>query len=96
MFNRRRSERDGALVLRVKNLVRQRFVLDENASILVAELTCALPGCPPLETLIAFWTAADHRHSFRIFKPLCEVTEEDLPPSWMKQALKNNDIDECC
>ena len=23
---------------------------------MVAEVACAVPGCPPLETVVAFWT----------------------------------------
>ena len=44
-----------------------------------------------------FWTAAG-RHHCKIFKPLAEVTENDLPPAFMKNALLAPDgIDcECC
>jgi nitrate reductase delta subunit len=37
--------------------------------------------------VIAFWTEGDKRHHFQLFKPVAEVTEDDLPPSWMKSAL---------
>ena len=47
---------------------RARFALPEDAVILVSEIACGLPGCPPLETVVAFWTD-DRRHRFKLFKP---------------------------
>jgi hypothetical protein len=72
---------------RVKRWTRNRFGLAENAMLLVSELESAAPGFPPLHTVVAFWTAERKHYHFRIFKPLLEVLEEDLPPSWYKEAL---------
>ena len=72
---------------RVGALVRGRFRLQATDTVLVTEWACALPGCPPLETVVAFWTAPDRRHHHKVFKPVAEVTEDDLPPWWMKDAL---------
>jgi nitrate reductase delta subunit len=72
---------------RVKVWTRERFRLPEEAPILVAEVTCDLPGCAPLETVVAFWTEGDKRHHFKLFKPVTEVVEDDLPPRWMRDAL---------
>jgi hypothetical protein len=76
-----------AAIDRVREWTRERFKLPDDAAIMVTEVTCALPGCPPLETVVAFWTASDTRHHFKVFKPVAEVVEDDLPPSWMKDAL---------
>jgi hypothetical protein len=72
---------------RVREWTRARFKLPEEAAILVSEVSCALPGCAPLETVVAFWTEGDKRHQFKLFKPVVEVVEDDLPPRWMKSAL---------
>jgi hypothetical protein len=72
---------------RVKAWTRERFRLAEDATIFVAEVSCALPGCPPRETVIAFWTDNETRHQFKVFKPVVEVVADDLPPGWMKNAL---------
>jgi nitrate reductase delta subunit len=87
-----------AALERVREWTRTRFRLDETAAIMVAEIACAVPGCPPLETAIAFWTEGDRRHHFKVFKPAIEVTEDDLPPAWMKDALIALDgVDcDCC
>jgi nitrate reductase delta subunit len=72
---------------RVKEWTRERFKLAGEVPLLVAEIACGLPGCPPLETVVAFWTENDRRHHFKLFKPVTEVVPDDLPPSWMKNAL---------
>lgn len=76
-----------AAVDRVKEWTRKRFKLAGDAPIMVAEVACGLPGCPPLETVVVFWTGDDQRHQFKLFKPVGTVVAEDLPPAWMKNAL---------
>ena len=88
---------DLAAVHQVAAWTRQRFSLAPEATVLVSELVCALPGCPPLETVIAFWLGEGVgegrddgeplRHHYKVFKPVQQVTEADLPPWWMKDAL---------
>ena len=81
---------------RIKQWTRERFALAHDTTILVSEIACGLPGCPPRETVVAFWTGSDKRHQFRIFKPLEQVVEDDLPPFWLKSALIALDGFECC
>ena len=68
----------------IKAWTRGRF---GDVTVLVTELESAVPGFPPLHTVIAFWTAERKHYHFRIFKPLEQVAAEDLPPSWYKEAL---------
>ena len=79
---------------RVRGWVRGRFKLADDTAILVAEVACAEPGCPPLETVIAFWSD-ERRHHFKVFKPVSQVVDDDLPPSWLKPALAVPDDFEC-
>src|SRR5580700_11000953 len=72
---------------RVREWTRARFSLAEDDAILVAEVACGLPGCPPLETVVAFWTADARRHHFKVFKPVGEVINDDLPFAWLKESL---------
>lgn len=83
----RKSASHRAALARVKDWVRTRFRLSDEDTILVTEIECALPGCPPLETVIAFWTEDQQRRHYKIFKPVEQVVEDDLPPAWMKNAL---------
>jgi nitrate reductase delta subunit len=90
----RKSPDHSAALERVREDVRARFRLADDTAILVAQLACALPGCPPVETVIAFWSE-ERRHHFKVFKPVAEIAPDDLPPSWMKAALAVPDDFEC-
>ena len=72
---------------RVKRWVRSRFGLGNDSTVLVTELESAQPGFPPLSTVVAFWTAERTHYHFRVFKPLEQVGEADIPPSWYREAL---------
>ena len=82
---------------RLKAWTRRRFRLGEDDAVMVAELACGLPGCPPLETVVAFWTAGDVRHQYKVFKSLAHVDEDDLPPAFLKPTLVTGEEDiSCC
>ena len=100
MLLRSRKERPEHLdaIDRVEAWTRERFKLPDDAAILVSEVACALPGCPPIETVVAFWTENDQRHHFKLFKPVTAVVADDLPLAWLKPALvaiDGFDLD-CC
>ena len=78
---------------RVREWVRQQFELGDEA-ILVAEVACGVPGCPPVETVIAFWSE-ERRHHFKVFKPVAQVIADDLPPRWYMGALAVPDEFQC-
>jgi len=77
---------------------RERFKLPQETVVLVSELACTQPGCPPLETVVAFWTADATRHSFKIFKPVTAITTDDLPYAWLMKSLAVPEgfMDDCC
>ena len=77
---------EGAALDRVRDWTRARFALAADETVMVTEMTCAVPGCPPIETHVVFWTAAG-RHHCKIFKPLADVSEDDLPPAFLKNAI---------
>ena len=81
----KKLENSGALE-RVREGTCARFTLAADETVMVSQIACSVPGCPPIETHVVFWTPAG-RHHFKIFKPLAQVNEEDLPPAFMKNAL---------
>ena len=83
---RRKGSIDSAALDRVREWTRARFAIGDDEAIMVSEIVCAVPGCPPIETHVVFWTAVG-RHHFMVFKPLAEAVEDDLPPAFMKNAL---------
>jgi hypothetical protein len=73
----------------VQAWTRQRFKLEAGAPVLVSEVACTLPGCPPLETVVAFWTEDDKRHQFKLYKPVQEVVYDDI--GWLMGSPANHD-----
>jgi nitrate reductase delta subunit len=90
----RKRPDNAAAVDRLRHWTRTRFTLADSETIMAAEIACAVPGCPPIETHVVFWTGLG-RHHFKIFKPVAEVTEDDLPPAFMKNALIALDGADC-
>jgi nitrate reductase delta subunit len=82
-------------VERLKEWTRGRFQLADEETILVSEIARTLPGCPPLETVVAFWTADGTRHHFKVFKPVVDVADDDVPPAWLKDSLALSEGIEC-
>jgi hypothetical protein len=79
---------------RVRAWTRERFTLAADAAILVSEVACRVPGCPPLETVVVFWIG-ETRHHFKFFKPARDVAFGDFPPAWLRNTLAVPDGIEC-
>jgi nitrate reductase molybdenum cofactor assembly chaperone NarJ/NarW len=62
---------------RLRTWAREHFQLPEDETVMVSELPCSEPNCPPVETHLVFWTQTG-RHQFKVFKPLAEVIPDDL------------------
>jgi nitrate reductase delta subunit len=62
---------------RVRTWTREHFKLGEEETIMVSELPCSDPGCPPVETNVVFWRQGG-RHQFKVYKPLADVIPDDL------------------
>lgn len=93
------EERPGAAraeaVERIKSWTRARFALRDEDLVLVNEEATREPGFPPVETHVGFWSADGTRHRYRVFRPVEEVQESDLPPAWMKERLAADPGFEC-
>jgi hypothetical protein len=53
------------------------FVDTEHVTVLIAELACTEPGCPPIETVIAL-LSEDGKTQHKVHKPVDEVTLDDV------------------
>lgn len=95
-FGLKKSAAQVEAIERVRAWTRERFKLADEVPVMVAEIACGLPGCPPLETVVAFWTADDKRHQFKLFKPVREVVRDDLPFSWLIDLLVASGELDCC
>ena len=47
-------------------------------TIMITELHCSEPGCPPVETVIALLSRANGIQQYKVPKPLQEVTRDDI------------------
>lgn len=88
-FQKSAGERQA--IARVRDWTKSRFDLSEQATVMVAEVNCQVPGCPPVETVIAFWNDVESRYRIKLFKPVAEVVEEDLPVRWLLPTLLDED-----
>ena len=82
-------------ITRVECLVRQRFQVAEPDLILVSEDPGLKPGYPPLETNVIFWKG-ETRYRLKIFRPISEVAQTDLPIAWLLPSLEDTGEDGCC
>lgn len=74
----RRNRPDVEAVRRIRELVAARFGFGDDIAVAVAELRCPEPGCPPVETVVSARDVIGFTSSWRIPKPVAEVTEEDI------------------
>lgn len=68
-------KRSTADSVRVKALVEP--LVDDDLTILVTELACTEPGCPPIETVIALF-GVERSVQHKIHKPMAEVDRNDV------------------
>lgn len=78
MFGSRSDERRSAAIRSLKAAARTLFGAAEDDAVVVNELSCAEPGCPPIETVVALLRAGSQPRQVKVHKPAVEVTEDDL------------------
>jgi hypothetical protein len=69
---------DPAKVEQIRGWVSERLKLGKDDVIVVSELRCMEPGCPPLETVIAIMAGADQRQPFKLHKGVADISAEDI------------------
>jgi hypothetical protein len=62
----------------IRGWVADLFGLQEEAVVLVSELRCTEPGCPPLETVIAIMGGPGRRRQFKIDKSIADILFADV------------------
>jgi hypothetical protein len=68
---------DATATARVKGWVAAALPPGDERTILVTELACTEPGCPPVETVIALLGPGE-REQWRLHKPVAAITEDDV------------------
>lgn len=72
----------------IKAWVRQQLQLDDDAVVVVAELACHEPGCPPVETVISILGHGEPNLSVHLSQPLDEVTGPDVAAAFAASASR--------
>lgn len=62
----------------IKEWAREVFATGEEATIMVSELRCHEPGCPPVETVIAILEGAGEPRKYKVHQASADVTRDDL------------------
>lgn len=100
MLDAGRQPRSGAAATgQVRRWVEQHLVLDEPSTVLVTELACHEPGCPPIETVIALLGGRDSK-TWKIPCSAAELSAADVaavlarPPA--TAATPHAQRDGCC
>jgi hypothetical protein len=73
-----RSKGDPGRIAAIKEWAIEVFRLPADASVLVTELRCSEPGCPPLETVIALLDTPGKPRQFKIHKACADVSFADV------------------
>jgi hypothetical protein len=70
--------RNSQATQQVKSWVLDVLKLEEDTSLMVTELQCTEPGCPPIETVIALLRPSHPTHQYKIHKPIADITLDDV------------------
>jgi hypothetical protein len=69
---------DPALAQQVKAWVADALHLGNDTTLMVTEMRCTTPDCPPVKTVIALMETAQPTRQYKIHKPLAHITHEDI------------------
>jgi hypothetical protein len=72
------DESRSAAIRTLKICAGRLFEASEDDAILVSQLRCTEPGCPPIETAVALLRKGSEPRHVKIHKPAVDVTVEDL------------------
>jgi hypothetical protein len=93
-----RSSRSSERSNEIKARVAAALALDEEATVMVSELTCMEEGCQPIETVIAIFRPAMDKLQFRLHRPIAEITAhniEEMCAPHVNSSSENNH-GSCC
>lgn len=75
---------------RIKAWARGVFHLNDETTVMITELECREPGCPPIETVIAVLKGPGNTQQYKIHKIANEVGLSDLEALVGKEELHHD------
>jgi hypothetical protein len=73
-----RTQSNPAHTQEIKQWIRAVFQLSDDVTVMVTELQCSEPGCPPVETVIAIMNTGRDPSRYKLHKAIRDVTAEDI------------------
>jgi hypothetical protein len=70
---------------RIKTWTREALQLNDETTVMVTELECREPGCPPIETVIAVLKGPGNTQQYKIHKTANEVGLSDIEELGVKE-----------
>lgn len=70
---------------RIKAWAQDVFHLNDETTVMVTELECREPGCPPIETVIAVLKGPGNTQQYKIHKPAGEISLSDVEALVVKE-----------
>ncbi|NGO14566.1 hypothetical protein G5C60_44990 [Streptomyces sp. HC44] len=70
----------------LKEIVRTLLDLDEDTAVVIRQLACTEPGCPPLETVVAVLPMSGAARRWTLHRPAEQITEDDLRAALLTTA----------
>jgi hypothetical protein len=77
LFGPRRNN-DPQVIEQIKSWVRDTLHPDEDTAIMVTELRCTEPDCPPIETVIAFLKVSQPTRQYKLHKAIADIIQTDI------------------
>ncbi|WP_405639409.1 hypothetical protein [Streptomyces sp. NBC_00019] len=71
---------------KLKETVRILLDLDEDTAVVIRQLACTEPGCPPLETVVAALPMNGPARRWTLHQPTDDITEDDLRAALLTTA----------
>ena len=62
----------------LKASVRQLLDLDDETAVMIRQLDCTEPGCPPVETVVAVLPMQGEARRWTLHRPVDQITPADL------------------
>lgn len=78
-----RDNRNADRLRRIRGWVEDALHLEPDATVLITELRCHEPDCPPVETVIGVLRAGVGAQQFKISKAAADVVRADIAALWV-------------
>jgi hypothetical protein len=77
---------DPAQLAAIKVWVAETLALSDDVTVMVTELRCSEPGCPPVETVIALLRPGMPPEQRKLDKAIAELTADDIRSLYAAEA----------